>query len=120
MFMNRHLNFGYLLVIVAVFVIAMSASCKIAYSKGEGEAVLVIALSVEDGSPRAFEGFIVNGELEIGPEVTMDKGSECEPSLPHGKITKIIPAMVVTHTGSPGCVTYWQNGEEKERCWPPQ
>ncbi len=118
MFRNRHLNFGYLLVIVAAFVIAMSASCKITYAGKKAEAVLVIALSVEDGSPRTFEGSIVNDVLTIGPEVTMDKGSECEPSLPHGTITKVIPAMVFPHTGSPGCVTYWQGGVQKTRCFP--
>jgi len=118
MFMNRHLNFGYLLVIVVAFVIAMSASCKTTHAGKNPEGVVVIVFSVEDGLPKlAFEGVIKpNNEFVLGEPIKVNSGGPNLDALNKGAIKAIESAAIVTNEGS-CCFTYWSGGKEVEHCF---
>ncbi len=111
MFRNRHLNFGYLLVIVVAFVIAMSASCKLAYAEAEkGKPVMIITVDVETGDLISVRGVVEEPQTRPG-EIEANKGEShiCKPR-------KIIPAVFVTQKGS-NCIIFYFRGKEYEYCF---
>ncbi len=99
MFRNRHLNFGYLLVILAVFAIAISASSKLAYASGGENGTLVMSFDAKEGT--------VIGSVGVPPTgsggVIIPVPGKPEKIPPH--IKKVTPCIIITHTGS-HCITF--------------
>ncbi len=101
MFRNRHLNFGYLLVIPVVFAIAISASCKLTYA-GEEEKTHVMQVTLNAMTGNVIS--VIGGELQKGGEITakaivhrgdaIDFNADNIPKDRHVK--KIIPCVIFT------------------------
>jgi len=111
MFRNRHLNFGYLLVILVVFAIAISASSKLAYAgPGGPNGALVLSFDVLKAD--------VLGALAVPPDEAADPTPVPIPvaaeQMPSG-IKKVIPCIIVTHTGS-HCITFIIAGKMYQYC----
>ncbi len=118
MFTSRHLNFGYLLVIPVVFVIAISASCTLAYAEEATTAgtstaqkdVIQITIDAETGNVESVIGGVIIEGKEGGVDVFEAKCDKIEKERIRfdinnvedlkGRIKKIIPAVIFTHSGS--------------------
>ncbi len=118
MFRNRHINFGFLSVILVAFVIAMSASCKLAYAgAGKGKPVMIITIDVKTGKLIS-----VRGAVEVTPKKPDEIGRKFdEPSFTlnaRGTTPReIIPATFYTHEKS-DCIIFYFRGYEYEYCYP--
>lgn len=108
MFRNRHLNFGYLSVIVVAFVIAISASCKLASAEAGKEEVtnhkLIIMLDGETGR--------VDVTDEGGNKIDAEK---YKPLV--GDYVKTIRHAVVYTSGQNSCIIFVIGGERYKYCW---
>ena len=139
MFMNRHLNFGYLLVLLVVFVVAISAG-KIdaqplytleekrekaldAETAGERpdtpKEVIRITLNVRTGDVEKVEGgILVRNEFKREGDVRKGEENNFEKNNVEGlKIKKIIPGVIFTHEGS-HCIEFWIGGFRYRYCPP--
>ncbi len=114
MFRNRHLNFGYLLVILVVFAISISASCKPAYAASISgpNGALGIRFDLKDGTivdvtavglpkPPAVIAVSIPEQPEIFP--------------PPGKMKKITHCFIINWEGS-NCITFYILGKMYEYC----
>ncbi len=109
MFRNRHLNFGYLLVILVVFAISISASCKLAYAQTTPTGVLVIAIDVDTGD--------VVGAAGVPPAGFPVIPIAGQPAGPvKGKIIKVIPTVIITSVVNPNCITFTILGKQYTYC----
>jgi hypothetical protein len=117
MFRNRHLNFGYLLVIVVAFVIAMSASCKLAYAEAEKEEQHVLIITVDlKGKLVNIQGAVGLPQIKGSRDVTVRKEGSFSLDVSGTKGREIIPAVFFTHEKS-DCIIFYFRGKEYEYCF---
>ncbi len=124
MFRNRHLNFGYLSVIVVTFVIAISASCKLTYAEKEEEQIDVIQITLNADTGNVIS--VVGGEMLKSKGLTtmkmvgsVERGDEIDfdaDNIPDGRhVKKIIPCVIFT-SDNHHCITIWIDGYPWRYC----
>ena len=108
MFTNRHSMFGYLSVILVVFAIAISASCKLAEAAPKPS--MVISLDADTGLPQTVVGVPAAG----APKIPISGKPETPPK---GQIKHIRPALIITYVQNPNCITFVIAGTSYTYCF---
>ncbi len=108
MFRNRHINFGFFPVILVVFAIAISASCKLAYAQAPNPKMVITI----DAGTGVVDTVVVRSAG--GPITPVSK----QPGHPPVVVTKkAIPAMIIAHTRNPECISFVIAGTHYTYCW---
>ncbi len=123
MFRNKHLNFGYLLVILVVFAIAISTSYKPGYALAEEAAVekkgkheLIITFDADTGEVQLDDSFPRGDEKNHNKKVK-EKTKALTGPITIGEIKDIIDCRIILYTKNPTCITFEIGGKMYTYCW---
>ncbi len=114
MFRNRHLNFGYLLVILVAFAIAITASSKLAYAgPGGPNGALSIRIDAALGSIVDAVGVGLVPDGSTNPNVPVPEAAQNHPKPL--KIKEVIPCTILIYDGS-DCIIFYIGGKQYTYC----